>query len=59
MKDDRNNWKEFCEERKKSLEQTIRKLEKTAERRSQILKKPAGAGWDNQNQCGTYPEAID
>ena len=28
MKDDRNSWKEFCEERKKSLEQTIRKLEK-------------------------------
>lgn len=28
MKDDRNNWKAFCEERKKSLEQTIRKLEK-------------------------------
>ena len=28
MKDDRNSWKEFCEERKKSLEQTIRKLAK-------------------------------
>ena len=28
MKDDRNNWKAFCEERKKSLEQAIRKLEK-------------------------------
>ena len=28
MKDDRNNWKVFCEDRKKSLEQTIRKLEK-------------------------------
>ena len=33
MKDDRNNWKEFCEERKKSLEQTIRKLEKTTEKK--------------------------
>ncbi len=28
MKDDSNSWKVFCEERKKSLEQTIRKLEK-------------------------------
>ena len=28
MKDDRNSWKEFCEERKKFLEQTIRKLER-------------------------------
>ena len=28
MKDDRNNGKVFCEERKKSLEQTIRKLGK-------------------------------
>ena len=27
MKDDRNNWKVFCEERKKYFEQTIRKLE--------------------------------
>lgn len=37
MKDDRNNWKVFCEERKKSLEQTIRKLE-NSRKRSQILR---------------------
>ena len=53
MKDDRNNWKVFCEERKTSLETDHTKAGKTAERRSQIFTKPAGTGWDNQNQCGT------
>ena len=28
MKDDRNNWKAFCEERKRTLEHTIQKLGK-------------------------------
>lgn len=55
MKDDRNNWKVFCEERKKSLEQTIRKLE-NSRKRSQIFTKSVGTGWDNQNQCGTCGE---
>ena len=38
MKDDRNNWKEFCEERKKSLEQTIRKLEKQQKEEARFLR---------------------
>ncbi len=38
MKDDRNNWKEFCEERKKSLEQTIRKLEKQQKKEARFLR---------------------
>ena len=37
MKDDRNNWKVFCEERKKSLEQTIRKLEKQQKEEARFL----------------------
>ena len=52
MKDDRNSWKEFCEERKRVFGADHTKAGKTAERRSQIFTKPAGAGWDNQNQCG-------
>ena len=38
MKDDRNSWKEFCEERKKSLEQTIRKLEKQQKEEARFLR---------------------
>ncbi len=38
MKDDRNNWKVFCEERKKSLEQTIRKLEKQQKKEARFLR---------------------
>ena len=38
MKDDRNNWKEFCGERKKSLEQTIRKLEKQQKEEARFLR---------------------
>ena len=38
VKDDRNNWKEFCEERKKSLEQTIRKLEKQQKKEARFLR---------------------
>ena len=38
MKDDRNNWKVFCEERKKSLEQTIRKLEKQQKEEARFLR---------------------
>ena len=38
MKDDRNSWKEFCEERKKSLEQTIRKLEKQQKEETRFLR---------------------
>lgn len=28
MREERNNWKMFCEERKETLEQTIRRLQK-------------------------------
>ena len=38
MKDDRNSWKEFCEERKMSLEQTIRKLEKLQKEEARFLR---------------------
>ena len=38
MKDDRNNWKVFCEDRKKSLEQTIRKLEKQQKKEARFLR---------------------
>ena len=38
MKDDRNNWKVFCEERKKYLEQTIRKLEKQQKEEVRFLR---------------------
>ena len=38
MKDDRNNWKAFCEERKKFLEQTIRKLEKQQKEEARFLR---------------------
>lgn len=38
MKDDRNNWKAFCEERKKSLEQIIRKLEKQQKEEARFLR---------------------
>ena len=38
MKDDRNSWKEFCEERKKFLEQTIRKLEKQQKEEARFLR---------------------
>ena len=41
MKDDRNNWKVFCEERKKSLEQTIRKLEKQQKEEARFLLSPS------------------
>ena len=56
MKDDRNNWKAFCEERKRISGAYHTKAGKTAERRSQIFTKSAGTGWDNQNQCGTCGE---
>ena len=38
MKDDRNNWKAFCEKRKKSLEQIIRKLEKQQKEEARFLR---------------------
>ena len=38
MKDGRNNWKAFCEERKKSLEQTIQKLEKQQKEEARFLR---------------------
>ena len=38
MKDGRNNWKAFCEEKKKSLEQTIRKLEKQQKEEARFLR---------------------
>ena len=38
MKDDRNSWKVFCEERKKYLEQTIRKLEKQQKEEVRFLR---------------------
>ena len=38
MKDDRNNWKAFCEERKKSLEQAIQKLEKQQKEEAGFLR---------------------
>ena len=38
MKDDRNNWKAFCEERKRTLEHTIQKLEKQQKEESRFLK---------------------
>ena len=53
MKDDRNNWKEFCEERKEVSGADHTKAGKTTEKRSQIFTKSVGTGWDNQNQCGT------
>ena len=37
MKDDRNNWKAFCEERKRTLEHTIRKLEKQQKEEARFL----------------------
>lgn len=38
MKDDRNNWKAFCEERKRTLEQTIQKLEKQQKEEARFLR---------------------
>lgn len=38
MRDERNNWKEFCEERKMILEQKIRKLQKRQKEESRFLK---------------------
>lgn len=38
MKDDRNNWKAFCEERKNALEHTMRKLEKQQKEEARFLR---------------------
>ena len=38
MRDERNSWKEFCEERKTILEQKIRKLQKRQKEESRFLK---------------------
>ena len=38
MRDERNNWKDFCEERKTVLEQKIRKLQKRQKEESRFLK---------------------
>ena len=38
MKDDRNNWKAFCEERKRTLEHTIQKLEKQQKEEARFLR---------------------
>ena len=38
MKDDRNNWKVFCEERKRTLEHTIQKLEKQQKEEARFLR---------------------
>ena len=52
MKDDRNNWKEFCEERKKSRSRPYESW-KNNRKKKPIFTKSVGTGWDNQNQCGT------
>ena len=38
MRDERNSWKEFCEERKTILEQKIQKLQKRQKEESRFLK---------------------
>ena len=38
MKDDRNNWKAFCEERKRTLEHTIQKLGKQQKEEARFLR---------------------
>ena len=38
MRDERNNWKEFCEERKKTLEQKVRRLQKQQKEESRFLR---------------------
>ena len=38
MRDERNSWKEFCEERKTILEQKIQKLQKRQKEESRLLK---------------------
>ena len=37
-RDERNNWKEFCEERKKILEQKVRRLQKQQKEESRFLR---------------------
>ena len=38
MRDDRNNWKEFCEKRKKTQEQNLRRLQKQQKEESRFLR---------------------
>ena len=38
MREERNNWKIFCEERKETLEQTIRKLQKQQKEEARFLR---------------------
>jgi len=38
MRDERNDWNVFCEERKRILEQTIRKLQKQQKEESRFLR---------------------
>lgn len=38
MREERNNWQEFCEKRKKVLEQTIQRLEKQQKEESRFLR---------------------
>lgn len=51
MREERNNWKIFCEERKETLEQMILRLQKQ-QGRNQIFTKSSESGRDNKNQCG-------
>lgn len=38
MRDERNNWKEFCEERKKTLEHKVRRLQKQQKEEARFLR---------------------
>lgn len=59
MKDDRNNWKAFCEERKKSLEQTIRKLEKQQKAEAGFLRSLLGPDGTTRINAGLAEGLIE
>ena len=52
MREERNNWKMFCEERKETLEQMIRRLQKQQKEETRFLRNLLDLEGTTKIQCG-------